>query len=95
MSRREEFLNIISQKQNLRELFIMRFTSNIHLWDSLVNDAYSTEDEFDECFANWYKIKNECEKHFSLREVDELVDLALRRVADETLQRDASDTTTD
>lgn len=94
MTGRERFMNTISQKPNLRELFILRFTSNIHRWDSLVNDAYSTEEEFEVCFANWYKIKRECEKHFTPREVDEMIDASLRRVADETLQRNASDETT-
>lgn len=94
MSRRENFLNTISQGNNLRELFIMRFTSNIHRWDKLVNDDYSCEKDFDECLAKWYKIKNECLIHFTPREVDELIDASLRRVSRETLQGITSDETT-
>lgn len=91
MSMRDEFLNHFADKSNLRELFVTRFTANIHKWDGLVNDTYATEEEFDMCFARWYKIKRECEKHFTPREVDEMIDAALRRVSRETLQRDTLD----
>lgn len=86
------FLKLPSDKPHLRKLFITRFTSNIHRWDGLVNnDMFATEEQFEECLDTWYKIKDECKKHFSPREVEELIDEALRRVADETLQGDTSD----
>lgn len=95
MSKSKGFLKLPSDKPHLRNLFVTRFTSNIHRWDGLVNDMFSTDEEFEDCLNTWYVIKDECKKHFSLREVEELIDEALRRVAHETLQGDASNETAD
>lgn len=102
MTGREILMRTLSQKPNLIEMYVLRFAYNIRQWDKLVNDPYSGEPDFEECLANWHKLKNECRYYFTPKEIDELIDAALKRVAHEsrmtaheTLQGITSNETTD